>query len=44
MKKKTRCDSCRLQGSRYCRECYDFGLWTPKEVCLDAFVSSQGGT
>lgn len=34
------CDTCRLHFSKFCRECYDFGLFTPKEVRLDLFVST----
>lgn len=37
-KKEKGCDTCTIQGSNYCRECYNFELYDPKDKGLDAFV------
>lgn len=31
------CEACKLNGSRYCRECYDFGLFTGFQTELRDF-------
>jgi hypothetical protein len=33
------CSLCRLQGSTYCNECYDFGLFAPKDTQLDLYTT-----
>lgn len=36
-KKDKNCSGCTLQGSNYCRECYNFGLYNPKAKTLESF-------
>jgi hypothetical protein len=37
-KREKNCEGCTLQGSAYCRECYDFGLYHPRAKTLEVWT------